>query len=47
VFEDRYIDQIDATVIIDVLILAGLTTFNPNPNESEQSRIAEAFAITW
>jgi len=47
VFEDRDIAQIDATVIIGVLILAGMTTINPNPNVSEQSRIAEAFAITW
>jgi len=46
VFEDRDIAQIDATVIIGVLILAGMTTINPNPNVSEQSRIAEAFAIT-
>lgn len=46
-FEDRDIAQIDATVIIGVLILAGMTTINPNPNVSEQSRIAEAFAITW
>jgi uncharacterized membrane protein len=47
VFEDRDIAQIDATVIIGVLILAGMTTINPNPNISQQSRIAEAFAITW
>jgi hypothetical protein len=47
VFEDRDIAQIDATVIIGVLILAGMTTINPNPNVSEQTRIAEAFAITW
>jgi hypothetical protein len=47
VFEDRDIAQIDATVIIGVLILAGMTTINPNPKISEQTRIAEAFAITW
>jgi hypothetical protein len=47
VFEDRDIAQIDATVIIGVLILAGMTTINPNPNVSEPTRIAEAFAITW
>lgn len=46
-FEDRDIAQIDATVIIGVLILAGMTTINPNPNISEQTRTAEAFAITW
>ena len=43
-FEDRDIAQIDATVIVGVLILASMTTINPNiPN----IRIAEAFAITW
>jgi hypothetical protein len=47
VFEDRDIAQIDATVIIGVLILAGMTTINPNPKISEQTRIAEAFAVTW
>jgi hypothetical protein len=47
VFEDRDIVQIDATVIIGVLILAGMTTINPNPNISQESRISEAFAITW
>ncbi|MDQ3083655.1 MAG: hypothetical protein M3Q77_02435 [Thermoproteota archaeon] len=37
--------QIDATVIVGILLLAGMTTINPNI--PEQSRIAEAFAITW
>lgn len=37
--------QIDATVIVGILILADMTTINQNV--SEQSRIAKAFAITW
>jgi hypothetical protein len=45
VFEDRDIAQIDATVIVGVLILASMTTINPNI--PEKLRIAEAFAITW
>ena len=45
VFEDRDIAQIDATVIVGVLILASMTTINPNI--PERLRIAEAFAITW
>lgn len=44
-FEDRDIAQIDATVIVGVLILASMTTINPNI--PERLRIAEAFAITW
>ena len=44
-FEDRDIAQIDATVIVGVLILASMTTINPNI--PEKLRIAEAFAITW
>jgi len=44
-FEDRDIAQIDATVIVGILLLAGMTTINPNI--PEQSRIAGAFAITW
>ena len=45
VFEDRDIAQIDATVIVGVLILASMTTINPNI--PERLRITEAFAITW
>jgi hypothetical protein len=45
VFEDRDIAQIDATVIVGVLILSSITTLNPNI--PEQLRIAEAFAVTW
>jgi hypothetical protein len=45
VFEDRDIAQIDATVIVGVLILASMTTINPNI--PERLRISEAFAITW
>lgn len=44
-FEDRDIAQMDATVIVGVLILASMTTINPNI--PERLRIAEAFAITW
>ena len=44
-FEDRDIAQIDATVIVGVLILASMTTINPNI--PERLRITEAFAITW
>jgi hypothetical protein len=45
VFEDRDIAQIDATVIVGVLILSSITTLNPNI--PQRLRIAEAFAITW
>jgi hypothetical protein len=45
VFEDRDIAQIDATVIVGVLILSSITTLNPNI--PQQLRIAEAFAVTW
>ncbi|MGB7952828.1 MAG: hypothetical protein WCF23_02510 [Candidatus Nitrosopolaris sp.] len=44
-FEDRDIAQIDATVIVGVLILSSITTLNPNI--PQQLRIAEAFAVTW
>ena len=44
-FEDKDIAGIDATVIAGILILAGVTTINPNI--PEQLRISEAFAITW
>ena len=45
VFEDRDIAQIDASVIVGVLILASVTTINPSI--PERLRAAEAFAITW
>ena len=45
VFEDRDIAQIDASVIVGILILASVTTINPSI--PEQLRAAEAFAITW
>jgi hypothetical protein len=45
VFEDRDIAQIDASVIVGILILASVTTINPSI--SERLRAAEAFAITW
>ena len=44
-FEDRDIAGIDATVIVGILILPGVTT--TNPNISEEQRISEAYAITW
>jgi hypothetical protein len=44
-FEDRDIAGIDATVIVGILILAGVTTINPNI--PEEQRISEAYAITW
>ena len=44
-FEDRDIVGIDATVIAGILILAGVTTINPNI--PEQLKIAEAYALTW
>jgi hypothetical protein len=45
VFEDRDIAQIDAEVIVGVLILSSITTLNTNI--PQQLRIAEAFAVTW
>jgi hypothetical protein len=45
VFEDRDIAQIDATVIVGVLIQSSITTLTPNI--PQQLRIAEAFAVTW
>jgi len=44
-FEDRDVAQIDATVIVGILILASITTINPNI--PQEFRIAEAFAVTW
>jgi hypothetical protein len=41
----RDIAQIDASVIVGILILASVTTINPNI--PERLRAAEAFAITW
>jgi hypothetical protein len=42
--EDRDIAQIDASVIVGILILASVTSINPNI--PERLRAAEAFAIT-
>ena len=44
VFEDRDIAQIDASVIVGILMLASMTTINPRI--PERLRAAEAFAIT-
>ncbi|HEY6882703.1 MAG TPA: hypothetical protein VI278_01555 [Nitrososphaeraceae archaeon] len=37
--------QIDASVMVGVLVLASVTTINPSI--SERLRAAEAFGITW
>ncbi|HEY7083045.1 MAG TPA: hypothetical protein VH500_25410 [Nitrososphaeraceae archaeon] len=45
VFEDKDIAQIDATIIVGVLILLSVT--NINPNIPFHFRVSEAFAIAF